>query len=193
MGQAVSLSFRYTEAEYIAAVRQYFDPFRAKFLLGLGVAFVALGLFTGFVSSDYIMQWFLTITGLLALWLFYRNYYVAPRRWYKRSPVLREEYHLQYSDAGIVFRSKDINANYQWSLYQQVAENEQFYYLIYGGQSFSVIPKRAFTTDEQERAFRELLRAHIDPQFVVASPVNRPSVTEAEYAPKSLEPPDWRS
>ena len=190
--QAVTLRFKYTEAEYVAAVRQYFDPFRAKFTAVFGVLLLALGVFASLVSEDSIAPWFLIIAGLLALGMFYLNYYAAPRRWFRRAARPREEYTLHYSDAGIVFHAKDIDSTLQWSLYQAVCETEQFYFLIYGKDMFSVIPKRAFTSAEQEQAFRDLLRRHVDPQVTAAQLSDCAQGQVEEYVPKSLEPPDWR-
>lgn len=190
-GRPVTLQFTYTEAEYVAAVRQFFDPFRMKLSGTVGAVLLFLGIFTFYVSDDPFYPWFMSFVGVVVLALFYRSYYAAPRRWYKHIAG-RGEYTLQYSDAGICFHSNDMDSTLQWSLYQSVRETERFYFLIYGKAAFTVIPKRAFTTAEQEQGFRALLRRHLPP--LLESRPGAETVTEkaVEYEPKSLEPPDWR-
>jgi hypothetical protein len=191
MAQAVTIRFQYTEAEYVAAVREYFDPFRTKLSGVIGALILSLGIFMGYVSDDSFVPWMLSFFGVVALAVFYRSYYVAPRHWYKAVSG-RGEYTLQYSDAGIVFHSKDMDSTLQWSLYRAVRETDRFYFLVYGKHMFSVIPKRAFTSAEQEEAFRALLRRHLAPQLEPSLIEGGESERAGEYVPQSPEPPDWR-
>ncbi len=190
MTQPVTLHFRYTREEYVAAVRQFFDPFRLKLYGVLGALLLLLGAFAGAVSDDPFYPWFLSIFGVVSLALFYRSYFLAPRRWYDHISA-RGDYTLQCSDAGVGFRAKDMESSLRWSLYREARENERFYFLVYGKHAFTVIPKRVFTSADQERSFRELLRQHVAP--ALESPADeRASRVKTEYAPKSLQPPDWR-
>jgi hypothetical protein len=69
-----------------------------------------------------------------------------------------------------------------------VLENDKFYLLIYGKNlpSFSLFPKRVFRSNQDEMAFRGMLRRHIDPKLKL-------SAGDGEtYVPPRLEPPDWR-
>lgn len=190
MTEPVNLHFRYTREEYVAAVRQFFDPFRLKFYGVFGALLLLLGIFAAVVSDDPVYTWFLSIFGVVSLSLFYRSYFVAPRRWYG-VVAARGDYTLRCSDEGIVFRAKDMESSLRWSLYREVRETERFYFLVYGKHAFSVIPKRVFTSARQEQDFRGLLSRHIAPALktLEAAP---DSGREAEYEPKSLEPPDWR-
>ncbi|HEX8163783.1 MAG TPA: YcxB family protein [Pyrinomonadaceae bacterium] len=171
-------------------MRRYYEPFRMKLAGVLGALFLALGVFTGRASGDpfYLI---LSALGALSLVRFYLGYFVAPRRWYKHISE-RGEYTLQYSDAGIVFRARDIDSTLQWSLYREVRETGQFYFLVYGKDAFSVIPKRAFTSAEQERGFRALLRRHVGPELEAPAGGGGDAGPVEEYVSQSLEPPDWR-
>ena len=191
MAETVTIHFRYGEAEYVAAVRQYFDPFRMKLSGAFGVLLLSFGVITGYAGGDPYSTWLLSLLGAAALAVFYRSYYVAPRRWYKLVSE-RGEYTLQYSDAGIVFRAKDIDSTLQWSLYSQVRETEGFYFLVYGNDAFSVVPRRAFTSAEQEQEFRALLRRHVAPELTALGSGAGDAATLEEYVPLSSEPPDWR-
>ena len=187
----VRLSFRYTEKEYLDAIRFYF--WRSKellvrlvvscllFSLGLLLINAWLGFFIP-VWADVILMF---IAGLG----FFHGYVIdLPRGYFRGDPKFRDEYNLTFSEDGIQFKTQNINSSIAWNLYTRVIENDSFYIMVYGKNihSLSIIPKRVFRDSQQERAFRELLRRNIDSKFKVGDG------EEKEYAPTRLEPPDWR-
>lgn len=186
----ISLQFRYSKEEYVAAVRQYYQTFHSKTGALFCAAMVVLGLIILFLSDDPYFSSLLISLGTFGLMIFGVNYFRGPQRIYERNPKLHEEYNLQFSDEGIIFRSKDIDSAVQWSLYSKIQETERFYFLIYGKDSFTLVPKRVFTSGEQEFAFRVMLKDHIDPTFAPGQLAE--SSNQQEYVPRSLEPPDWR-
>ncbi|MGI8788109.1 MAG: YcxB family protein [Pyrinomonadaceae bacterium] len=88
-------------------------------------------------------------------------YFVAPHLRFRREPKLHDEYFLKFSEDGIVFKTADIDSNLQWSLYDKVWETEKFYFLFYGRNTFTLIPKRAFESREQKAVFKSMLRRKI--------------------------------
>lgn len=186
----ITLQFRYSKEEYVAAIRQYYQTFHSKIGALFCGALTILGLIILFLSEDPYFSSFLISLGIFGLMIFCLNYLRGAQRIYERNPKLREEYSLQFFDEGIVFRSKDIDSALQWSLYNRIKETERFYYLIYGKDSFTLIPKRVFTSREQEYAFRLMLKNHVDPTFAPGQ-LNE-SAAAQEYIPRSMEPPDWR-
>jgi hypothetical protein len=118
----------------------------------------------------------------------FHAYFVdLPRRYFRSDPKFRAEYDLTFTDAGIQFKTPDINSSIAWSLYTRVIENDRFYIMIYGKNipSLSIIPKRAFPTSKEEILFRQMLRRHVDQTLKLSD-------GEREYAPVSFQPPDWR-
>ena len=188
---AVHLSFRYTEEEYLAAIRFYF--WRSKALLARVV--VSCLLFSiGLLLIDAWMGFFIPVWADVILMFiagagFFHGYVIdLPRGYFRGDPKFREEYNLTFSEEGIQFKTQNINSSIAWNLYTGVIENDSFYILVYGKNihSLSIIPKRVFQDNQQERTFRELLRRNIDSKLKVVEG------EEKEYVPARLEPPDWR-
>jgi YcxB-like protein len=194
MSNVVEIQFTYTEAEYAEAARHYMNKtYQTRFglILGLLVFFGGAGIWA--LDGDSLFGPICLALGALLLLVSGNSYFVIPQRIYKRNPQLREEYRLQFSDEGIAFHTKGVDSALRWSLYKEVWETERFYFLLYGKDAFSLIPKRAFAGGWQERAFKEMLQRHIAPssdnqKSLAAAKKEQPT----EYVPKSLEPPDWR-
>ncbi|MDX6694951.1 MAG: hypothetical protein QOF02_2554 [Blastocatellia bacterium] len=195
MSNVVEIQFRYTEAEYSEAARHYLNrTYHTRFNIILGLLVFFGGAAFWMLEADSIFGPICLVLGALLLLIAANSYFVVPQRIYKRNPQLREEYQLQFSDDGIAFRSKGIDSTLQWSLYKEVWETERFYFLLYGKDAFSLIPKRAFTDEWQERAFREMLQKHVAVSATERKTLAAKKTEQQpeEYVPKSLEPPDWR-
>ena len=193
-GQAdkVHLSFRYTEQEYLDAIRFYF--WRSKELLArliISCVLFSIGLLLMYAWLEFsIPVWATVILMFIAGVGFFHGYVIdLPRGRFRGDPKFREEYNLTFSDDGIEFKTQSISSSIAWSLYTRVIENDSFYILVYGKNihSLSIIPKRVFRDNQQERTFRELLRRNIDARLKISD-----GDREKEYVPPRLEPPDWR-
>lgn len=194
--ESVQLNFKYTEEEYLAAARLFL--WRSKeTVIRLIVSFALFSLVLILLLSliDLSLPLWFTISLLLlaGIALFHGLFFDLPRRHFRGDPKFRDEYSLTFSDEGIRFKTRNIDASLAWSLYTGVIENENFYLLIYGKNiaSLSIIPKRAFRDSKQEAAFREMLRRHIDHGLLLKK-ITEGTASESEYSPSSLEPPDWR-
>ena len=77
--------------------------------------------------------------------------------WFQADPKFRETYRLTFSAGGIRFRTASIDALIQWTHYTRMLEDRRLCLLIYGSRMFSVIPKRAFTSEAELSAFRALV------------------------------------
>ena len=191
--QAVTLSFRHTEEEYLAAVRLYL--WHSKSLLVrltvvcvlLGIALLLLTMLLDFALPIWILVIFVFIAGMAL----YHGYSIdGPRRVFRGDPKFRQDYTLICTDGGVEVKTENINSSIKWNFYTGVIENEKLYVLIYGKNlpSFSVFPKRAFRDRRDEMTFRELLHRHVDPNLKVSAGERE----NQDYVPKTLEPPDWR-
>jgi hypothetical protein len=192
--ETISLRFRYTEEEYIAATRFYLTR-STNFLIRIVLSsiFLAVGIFFLLLATlESGIPFLLTFAGVLSFLVWSLFFYIAPRQRFRSDPKFRDEYFLQFSDDGIQFKTAQIDALIQWSLYTKVLENDRFYVLIYGKNMISVIPRRAFASAQQEAAFDELLKrklpACFDSKHLSA---HKPDVPERTYVPPT-EPPDWR-
>lgn len=194
MEKTISLRFKYTEEEYIAATRLYVSR-STDVLIRFVVSslFMAAGIFLVLlVELDSVISFTLIFITVIWVLMGFLSLFVMPRQSFRRDPKFRDEYFLQFSEDGIQFKTVQIDALIQWSLYTKVLEDDRFYLMIYGEDMISVIPKRAFTSAAQEAAFDALLTtklpARIDLKRLRASKRTEP---EKPYVPPT-EPPDWR-
>jgi hypothetical protein len=193
MSNTVDLQFQYSEKEYVQAAQFYLrKTYHTRFNIAVGLLVANAGLMFWFLDLDPTLGYIFTFLGALLLLIYCRAYFALPRQWYERNPKLHEEYHLQFSDEEIVFRSKDVVSTIKWDFYRDVWETDQFYFLLYGKDTFSLIPKRAFAGDWQERTFKHMLEQHITFNAAEREALEPAREHEQEYVPKSLEPPDWR-
>ncbi len=191
--ESVHLRFTHTEKEYLDAVRFYFWHSK-ELLIRLILSFVLFAI--GLVMLDVILGGFLPLWAMVAfiflagLGWFHGFVIDVPRRTFRGDPKFRDEYDLIFSDAGVDFKTAHVSASLRWSLYTRVIENNSFYIMMYGRDihSLSILPKRVFRDNEQEKTFRKLLRRNLDPNLKLTAGENE---TE-QYVPSTLEPPDWR-
>jgi hypothetical protein len=190
----ISLRFKYAEEEYVSATRFYLT--RAAdfwFQLAAGALFVLAGLFLVLLTDlQPVIAFILTFVGVVWLFVWVLALFVMPGQRFRGEPKFKDEYFLQFSDDGIQFKTTQVDALIQWSLYRKVLENDKFYLLIYGKNMLSVIPRRAFAGANEEAAFKEMLGrnlpAHSYPERLKG---RRAGETKTSYRPPT-EPPDWR-
>jgi YcxB-like protein len=189
--ESVTLTFKHTEEEYLAAARLYFWHSKTLLVrLVIGCVLISICLLLLTVLLNFALPfWFLFVLILLVGTALYHGYIIdLPRRVFRGDPKFREEYNLTCSDAGVNLKTEHINSSINWNFYTGVLENDKFYLLIYGKNlpSFSLFPKRAFRSDQDELTFREILHRHVDPKFKLSA------CDRETYVPPALEPPDWR-
>ena len=192
--ETISLRFTYTEEEFVSATRLYMMR-STDFFLRLAIftlyVLACIGLIAWLELSSTILQLFV-VALCLPFILGFLFLFVVPRTRFRSDPKYKDEYALQFSDDGIHFKTAQVDALLQWSLYTKVLENERFYILVYGKHMISVIPKRAFQNSNQEAAFNQLLGRKIPAHLESKLFKGRKQVElENSYVPPA-EPPDWR-
>ena len=80
---------------------------------------------------------------------------------FQRNPKFREEYHLTFSRENIHFKTTSLESTLQWTHYERVIESRELFLLMYGKGLYTLIPKRAFSSEEEINSFRTLLRQTI--------------------------------
>jgi hypothetical protein len=193
MSERVHLHFKYSEEEWVAASRLYITG-QPALLLRFGVAFLMLALSFIFfaIINEVVMSLFLMSVGVVLSTFVLALFFIFPRQRFRSDPKYRDEFFLEFTDDGIRFQTEQIDSRLGWGLYTRVLENERFYVLVYGKGMISVIPKRAFTTSDQETTFRKMLRRKLGhtqgSRWLEAMPAHD---LEHTYVPPA-EPPDWR-
>ena len=158
MDSAIYLSFRYSESDYVRAMRAHYHS-RLRVRIDLVVAVVAG------VSGVYFWPSFWGVVGIAAavllLLMLIAAFFVIPPLAFRREPKFRDDYSLTFSSEGIHFRTVHIDSNLQWSMYSKALIDSHSYVLYYGANHFSLIPKRVFGSGDEQKRFEELLVSHV--------------------------------
>src|SRR6185369_734458 len=104
-------------------------------LILLGVALLFFGAPRIF-AADALLIGLVVILGapLIRRW-------VSRRKW-QREPLYQTEHEVAFSEDGVYFRMGHIESNLDWKYYQRLVENQDGLLLVYGNDSFSLLPKR---------------------------------------------------
>jgi hypothetical protein len=189
----VKLEYQYTESEYLAANRLFFlsSPNVFARLIAFGLLLGLVVVLLSFLMTDgLILLPGLLFVALFEAALFYNVLFTTPRKYFRGDGKFRDRYEITFSDEGVKLKTSQIDSKMAWSLYTRVVEGRDMYLLFYGKDTrmMTSVPKRAFTSNDQEQLFRELITRHITEH----SGLKQMAPGESEYRPKSLTPPDWR-
>jgi hypothetical protein len=110
------------------------------------------------------------IIWLSPLFLFsavYANYYFAgPRRNARRRARdgrQQAEILFEIGDEGVRIKDDFVETKFQWHNFSGALVTEEFIFLVFAGNTdcYHFIPRRVFGSEEEERAFRGVLAAHL--------------------------------
>lgn len=191
--EPLRLSFTYTEDEYIKGARLFFERGGdLKFRLYLGLGFFACALFIAWLADELFVTAAVVLPTLLVVARYWYVYSVLPRSYFRSNPKFRDPYELTFSDEGILFRSNGVESRLAWDFYLKALETPEYFFLVYGKDMFSLIPKRVLRDRRQESALRELMRRKFGAKLEAEGlPEAEAREIEREYEPP-VEPPDWR-
>jgi hypothetical protein len=162
MNPTVNLSFRYLERDYARALRAHYatqlHP-RRDILVAAVVAII--GIYFWRSEGSHWLGGVCVAVSVAFVLIVLAAFTIVPRLVFRSEPKFRDDYSLTFSAEGIHFRTAHIDSNLQWSMYSRALVDTYSYMLYYGSRRFTLIPKRVFPDDEQQRAFEELLRQHI--------------------------------
>lgn len=79
----------------------------------------------------------------------------AYHRW-RREPLFHTEHNVSFSEEGIHFLMGQVESQLVWQYYQRWLENSAGFLFVYGNDSFSFFPKRAFAGEQMIDDFRAL-------------------------------------
>lgn len=167
------------QIEYRLSLKDYQEATQAHFKLQRWIYFVfwffilfgLLSLTIDFVSERQLDVFVITITIITLLVppvLFLnpyfsnpiKNYFVA-RTW-KNFPNGHQPMSVEVNEEVIKIKSINFDTIMQWQLYIKAVETKNLFMLYQAKALFNMIPKRAFSSDEQVEEFRELLRTKIE-------------------------------
>ncbi len=162
MNETVNLSFRYSESDYVRALRAHYAS-RLRLRLDIVTAIV-LAVLGAYLWHSPNLPWLgvacVAVSAVFVLILI-AAFTVIPPLAFRREPKFRDDYSLTFSQEGIHFGTAHIDSQLQWSLYSRALVDAHSYVLYYGPRQFTVIPKRVFQSAEQQQIFEQLLTQHI--------------------------------
>ena len=158
MSESVELQFRYTEDEYVSALRAYMlAKRRVLFFAGMASVITLLGLYFLLTRAELAATITFLCTGAFMFGLLATSFGLVPRRRFRANPKFRSEYQLEFAEEGISFRTANVDSTLRWAIYTEAIETEKFYLLAHGEGAVTVIPKRVFTNEGQQARFRDML------------------------------------
>jgi hypothetical protein len=193
MSKPIELRFKYTEDEYVAAIRAYMlGRTRITFVILMASVMLILGVYFLISGIDIAMTVSLLCTSAFLFGLLATSILILPRRRFQADPKFRDEYLLGFTDDGILFKTDHIDAKVDWGLYTEAVETDRFYLLVYGKGAMSVIPKRVFHNPEEEALFKNLITRRVAPNSRPLTLGTSLALEEKDDYVPPPEPPDWR-
>lgn len=158
----VKVRFANSEADYIEASRAYsYGSSRARIDLIIEVMALIVGIILFWVLGFSLAWVLLIIAGIVGIIIRILGYFVLPKIRYRKEPKYKEEYFLEFDDDGIKFKTESLESKLEWSLYNKVIETEKTYVLVHSRYNFSIIPKKAFLTENDKIEFKALIYKYI--------------------------------
>ena len=161
--KTVELVFEYTQSEYVKAEKQYL--FARKIITKMSVVILAIFLlfslgylFLSSFSAISVIAFGVALITILAGCILY---FYIPIYKFKQTSKYHEEYTLIFSKGGIHFKTPTIDSQLKWSVYSEMWESNDFYFLIQTPQLYTLIPKRVFANHGIEQSFENIALSNL--------------------------------
>lgn len=162
MSTTVKLSFRYTEQDYVRALRlHYSNILQPKRDVAISTGTMLLGIYFWVTSDSRWLGPVLVLIPAILLLMIFSAFVLIPPAVFRREPKFKDDYALTFSPEGIHFKTAHINSDLQWGMYTHALIDRRSYVLYYGKSSLTVIPTRVFEGPDQLAKFDDLLAQFI--------------------------------
>ncbi|MBI3071400.1 MAG: YcxB family protein [Deltaproteobacteria bacterium] len=158
----IEIHVRYTRDDFVAAIRTHI-ALRSKLLrwfiaIPIGLVFVALGVVGGLRGGWTWAPLLSILTGVFFFVSLVSIYFLQPRRFFRDNQNLFDaEWVYRFSRDVIFLERQEISSTLTWQAVTKVVESPVGYLLLMSNDQFLVIPRRAFRSADDERAFRVML------------------------------------
>jgi hypothetical protein len=188
----IDLDVKYSTDDYVPALRRHLFS-QPKFLtlfsiISLLLISVLALMFNS--SSHFDTIWFIIYSLILLVGLGGVCFYFLPHQMFRRSFKTIDEYHLRVTGREIIYDSDYESGALSWRHCTKLHEGSQYYLFEYP-ERIMVIPKGAFTNQEEERKFREIVKQRLPP--ALSEKLRRREDLEegSDYVPPK-KMPEWR-
>src|SRR5262245_25498885 len=118
MSLPVEATFTFTRQEYVLAIRRHYKSvLNIPRDIVVGVGAVGVGLFLALSSIVGWVAWPMVAFGATLLLMVVFAIFLLPTLIFNSQPKLKDQYRLSFSDEGIGFKTKDVDARLEWSMY----------------------------------------------------------------------------
>ncbi len=125
-----------------------------------GIATIAGGAIL--LLSGYLIGWGLIVAGaILAAIVPLR--YLLHKRAYRENPTFAGLTVAKFDERLIAVENPNGNSQLNWSIYERAMESDSYFMPMISKRSFSIIPKRSFTSEAEMNSFRDLLESKLGP------------------------------
>ena len=128
-------------------------------LIGLLIIFTIYLFINNGVS---IMPIILIILLFIVSIIFAVLYVFQPGIFYNKINKFNQQYHLEFRDNRILFKTNGINSELDWNFYEALWENDNFFYIIHSKEMYTLIPKRVFNNEMEIIEFKNLFMKYND-------------------------------
>jgi hypothetical protein len=162
----MELEFEITKTDYKTFYGQHFINALQKRI----VAVIGFALVIGFSFAGQPFEWtkFIAgtvISGLLILIIFYLAPYLVSinklTKMISREPEYLEKKKLNITEKGLSFETATRKGTWNWESIVSFKSNEQFVSLLLADKKFYLIPRRAFTSDNELTNFLGIVQSKI--------------------------------
>ena len=159
----LKLTFKYTQSEYVKAERKYLLSSKviSKVSIVILAAYFLFAIAYLFLSSFNLWSIIALVVAVIAGIMGGVLYFYIPIYKFRSTAKYQEEYSLLFSSDGIGFKTKTIDSELKWSIYSEVWECNDFYFLIQAPRIYTLIPKRAFTSSIEKNTFDKLVTSNM--------------------------------
>jgi hypothetical protein len=173
MTPSIELHFVYTRDDYIHAFRAYearmprrsLDITRTLISIGLDILFLAAALYVALAWQIWWSLLFvLCLIGVSLLRFFRRRYWISTDE-FDHEAKWQGDRVWQISDEGMNFESHQMNSQVKdWAMIALILDCPSCYifsYKPYYSETWFFLPKRLFSSAEQEELFRSIVSKHV--------------------------------
>lgn len=153
----------YQEANQAHLKSQRWIYFFFWFFMLLGLFFLATFFLANTSIDLFVIVWFLFFPIILFNPYFsnpIKNYFIS-RAW-KGLPNLHHPITIDVDEERLKIKTFNCESSLQWQFHIKAIETKNLFILYQAKTLFNMLPKRAFSSDEEVKEFRELLRTKIE-------------------------------
>ncbi len=155
----VRIQFGLKKEEYVRGVRYYLRKSHlvswVQLVLGLAVLAAVAALTWMMGRLNFLNTLLLVLMVLVGGYGAYL-YFLRPGRYYAKHPELGREAAYVFSKEDFARQDDKAAAIYDWNV-KKLWRTKEFYFLFTGGEGYTMLPRRAFASEQDWERFQEIV------------------------------------